>query len=469
MEMQPVTPEWLKGNEVLQQVPTEQLQWLIDNSKQILLNDGDCIVGYNDPLIDTTFIISGKIRIYIIQNGARTELVTMGEHQITGYLPYSRGKVSIGEVCAVGPTQIMSFPADKMMDMIRNHFELTQSLVYVMTNRVRDSTAYQQQNEKMMALGKLSAGLAHELNNPAASIVRNAASLKQHLQTQPKLFAKLVAVNLDVNKVGAIEEKISHILENKSTTRLSLRERNQLGDEFADWFDDHEIENGYEIAENFVEQGFKTEDLDAIYQCMTKESASPVFGWIHETFISEKMVADIHDASQRIADLITSIKTFTHMDRGADRQCVPVETGIRNTLTMLGHKIRAGNITVTEHYDDTLPAVKMLVGEINQVWTNLIDNALDAMEANGKGTLTIDVRKDNEFAKVTITDDGPGIPDHIISRIFDPFFTTKEMGKGTGMGLEVVQRIIKQQHRGSIKVTSQPGHTEFLICIPIEG
>ena len=465
--MQQVTPEWLKGSEILQQVPNEQLQWLIDNSTQVMLNDGDCLAYHNAPIDKTHFIISGKIRIFYMQNGVRTELITMGEHQITGYLPYSRAKFSIGDFCAIGATQVMVFPIEKMMDMIKQHYELTQALVNVMSNRVRDATAFQQQNEKMMALGKLSAGLAHELNNPAASIVRNAASLKDHIHSQPKIFAKLVAVNLDVHKVSTIKERITHILANKSNAKLSLRERNLLGDELADWFDEHDIENGYEMAENFVEQGFKIDDLDGIFGCMTKESASPVFGWIHDTLISEKMVADIHDASQRIANLISSIKTFTHMDRGADRQFAHVDNGIRNTLTMLNHKIKAGNITVIEEYDETLPEVKMLVGELNQVWTNLIDNALDSMEVNGKGVLTIKTQKDNEFVKIIIADNGPGIPSEIINRIFDPFFTTKEMGKGTGMGLEVVQRIVKQQHQGTLKVNSEPGHTEFIICIPI--
>ena len=139
-----------------------------------------------------------------------------------------------------------------------------------------------------------------------------------------------------------------------------------------------------------------------------------------------------------------------------------------NTLTMLGYKIKKGNITLVEDYDETLPPVNALIGELNQVWTNLIDNALDAMEINGKGTLTIKTEKDNKFVQVFIIDDGPGISDEVKPRIFDPFFTTKEMGKGTGMGLEVVQRIV-HQHNGSIKVRSVPGKTEFIVCFPIDG
>lgn len=157
------------------------------------------------------------------------------------------------------------------------------------------------------------------------------------------------------------------------------------------------------------------------------------------------------------------------MDRGQDRQFASVDNGIKNTLTMLGHKLKANNITVTEDYDETLPPVKMLVGEMNQVWTNLIDNAIDAMEINKKGHLHIKTRKDREFAEITVTDDGPGIPPEVMNQIFDPFFTTKAMGKGTGMGLEVVQGIVKKQHQGSIKVNSEPGNTNFIVCLPING
>ena len=156
------------------------------------------------------------------------------------------------------------------------------------------------------------------------------------------------------------------------------------------------------------------------------------------------------------------------MDRGADKQYADIHIGIRNTLTMLGYRKKKGNITLVEDFDFTLPPVKALIGELNQVWTNLLDNAFDAMDQNGKGTLTIKTEKDKEFVRVSIIDDGPGIPEEIRSRVFDPFFTTKEMGKGTGMGLEVVQRIVNQ-HRGSITVKSEPGHTEFIVCFPING
>jgi signal transduction histidine kinase len=184
--------------------------------------------------------------------------------------------------------------------------------------------------------------------------------------------------------------------------------------------------------------------------------------------VTDRMVQDIGESARRIATLVNSVKTYTHMDQGQEKQYADIRIGIKNTFQMLIYKIKKGNITVVKEFDETLPPVKAQIGELNQVWTNLIDNALDAMESRGKGTLTIKTERDREFVQVSIIDDGPGIPEEIQSRIFDPFFTTKEMGKGTGMGLEVVQRIVRQ-HNGSIKVISEPGRTEFRVCFPIDG
>jgi signal transduction histidine kinase len=190
--------------------------------------------------------------------------------------------------------------------------------------------------------------------------------------------------------------------------------------------------------------------------------------WINSNMITEKMVVDIEEASKRIADLVGAVKNFTHMDQGHDKQYADVHDGIRNTLTMLQHKIHTGSVEVIKNFDTSLPPVKAMIGELNQVWTNLMDNALDAMEPAGKGTLEIKTRRDNDCVEVSIIDNGPGIPDDIKSQVFDPFFTTKEIGKGTGLGLDVVNRIVKQ-HRGSIKLNSVPGRTEFLVCFPIDG
>jgi signal transduction histidine kinase len=466
--MQEVTVSWLKSIEGLVNVPDDQLQWLIDNSENHVFENGTLLNEPGKPMTGPHIIIEGSMRFYMLQSRGRRDFVNVGPGSITGYLPFSRGLISKGYAEAIGELHVLTFPTERINEMIKGHFELTQALVHIMTTRVRDFTALQQQNEKMMALGKLSAGLAHELNNPASAIVRDSISLSKHLRLVPQNLKSMFAIKMDSEQVDGVTNELFKVLSNKSATRLSLKQRTQLEDEISEWLDNNEIENSYDIAESFVDFKFNAESLETLKKHIPKEFLSTIVNWISSKLVAEKMIEDIQESSKRIAELVTSVKTFTHMDRGQDKQYADIHIGITNTLTMLGYKIRKGNITVVEDFDRTLPEVKALIGELNQVWTNLIDNALDAMEPAGKGTLTIKTRRDREFVEVFIIDDGLGIPEDIQGQVFDPFFTTKDMGKGTGMGLEVVQRIVKQ-HRGSIKVKSKPGYTEFSVCFLIDG
>lgn len=464
--METITPDRLLAIDALHDVPPQQLQWLIDNSRHYVLNDGDDLFQPGNAIDGMHILLSGKIEIFAIQNGSKREFATIEKDGITGYLPFSRAKVSVGSGRSIGETQLMTFPKEKMHQLITGHFELTQALVHVMTTRVREFTALQQQNEKMMALGKLSAGLAHELNNPASAIVRGSVSLKKHLQLLPETFKAVIAIRMTDEQVDAVNDRMFEILARNDKPILTMMERNRMEDDMTGWLDDKQVSNSIDVAENFVDFGVSADDLALFEKHIPEEYLSPVFNWINNNLITEKMVNDIEEASQRISGLIHSVKNFTHMDQSANRQQTDIHSGIRNTLTMLNHKLKKGNISLVENYDTTLPKVSALVGELNQVWTNLIDNAIDAMETNGKGTLELKTLRDGDFVKVSVIDDGPGIPDDIRQKIFDPFFTTKDIGKGTGLGLDVVMRIVKQ-HRGSVKVNSVPARTEFIVCFPI--
>jgi signal transduction histidine kinase len=362
----------------------------------------------------------------------------------------------------------MILPKEKFREMIRERFELTQALVHIMTTRVRDFTSLQQQNEKMMALGKLSAGLAHELNNPAAAIVRGSTSLIKHLKLVPEAFKEVIAIRMEDKEVDLVNNKLFEVLGRPDKPNLGLMERTEREDEIRDWMEDHQVAQAAEIAENFLDYGFTCGDLLVFKEHIPAKSLSPVFNWINSNLVTERMVQDIQESSQRISDLVNSVKNFTHMDQGKGKERTDIHTGIKNTLVMLQYRFKKGNIELVKELDEHLPTIMALVGELNQVWTNLIDNALDAMEVNGKGQLTIRTEKDHDYVKICIIDNGPGIPADIQSRIFDPFFTTKDIGKGTGLGLDVVNRIVAQ-HRGSVKVQSVPGRTEFIVCFPING
>jgi len=463
--MKNVTLDELKANPTLQTVPDEQLEWLLANGQTIEVEEGTRLFEIGDPLDKTTIMMDGRLRICAEQNGKMREVFVVKPQAVTGYLPFSRATNTFGYAEAIEKSRLLQIPKDKINEAIKLHYELTAALVHTMTSRVRDFTSQQQQNEKMFALGKLSAGLAHELNNPASAISRGASSLHSQIKNLPAIFKEVAALNIAPEKIDTINQILISKTHQTDRPILSMMQRADLEDDLTDWLNDHGIKD-FNIAENIAEFGFTTEDLEHMNNCTPQPNLGVVLDWMSNYLLQEKMVSDIKEASGRISELVSSVKNFTHMDRDTDKQLLDIHAGIRNTLTMLNYKLRKGNIQVQEDFDLKLPLVKALAGELNQVWTNIIDNAIDAMEVNGSGILTIRTQLDREFVCVYIKDNGPGIPEDMQSKIFDPFFTTKDMGKGTGLGLDVVTRIIRQ-HNGTVKMTSVPGNTEFTVCFPL--
>jgi signal transduction histidine kinase len=466
--MQTVTVEWLQSIDQLSDVPDAQLQWLIDNSEYKTIPEGEFYYRPGMKAFGAHVLISGRIHIYDLINQEMRDVTILEPGSISGYLPFSRGLTINVYGQALADTTLINLPREKFKELISQHFELTQAFVHVMANRIRNYTALQQQSEKMMALGKLSAGLTHELNNPAAAIVRSSDSLLEHLKLEPAEFKAIMAIRMEEKEVDAVQQKMWEVLERTTKPRLTLMERTEREDEMTDWLDKHQVSRAAEIAENFIEDGFTCDDLRDFKAHIPTPYLSPVFNWINSNLVTRKMVNDINEASRRISDLVRSVKNYTHMDQGKGKDLTDIRDGIRNTLTMLQYRFKKGNVTIVEEYDENLPRIQAMVGELNQIWTNLIDNALDAMEPAGLGRLTIRTEKERDWAKTSIIDNGPGIPTEVQSRIFDPFFTTKDIGKGTGLGLDVVCRIITQHH-GSIRVQSKPGETIFVVCFPING
>jgi signal transduction histidine kinase len=317
-----------------------------------------------------------------------------------------------------------------------------------------------------MALGKLSAGLAHELNNPSAAVIRSASELKRHLAGVPDNFKRVIKIKAADDVVDKVNDLVFSKLDFHGKTVSSLLQKTALEDELNEWLETNGIREVYEMVETFADFGLNVTELEEVKSWLRPEDLFPVLGWINQVMNTEKLVCDIEEAAKRINTLVTSVKGYTHMDQAPEKQRVDVHIGIRNTLTMLNHKLKKNNIKLVETFQQDLPKANIFVSEMNQVWTNIIDNAIDALEGRSDGVLEIRTQKDREFILVRVIDNGPGIPEDIKDKIFDPFFTTKPIGKGTGLGLEVVQQIITQ-HNGKIDVSSEPGRTEFTICFPI--
>ncbi|MVM40605.1 cyclic nucleotide-binding domain-containing protein [Spirosoma sp. HMF3257] len=467
--------ETLRQFPALAGVPDEQLQWLIDRSSEVDFPAETILYKPNDPVAYLILLLEGRIRIESGSNGIGDELLTYDAHSILGVLPFSRMKNFPNRLVAEKATRLLQFHRDQMTELIHTCYELTEALVHQMTTRVRDFTKLTQQNEKMASLGRLSAGLAHELNNPVAAVVRSADTLKTHMRATPEAFKTIMHLSLTDEQVDSVNTvffgKLDQCLAKGSEKPLTLLERSSLEDDLTDWLDDHGVDDSMDLAGPLVEYCFTVADLDWILEKIGDKNLIGVINWLVNNLVTERLVLDISEASKRISTLVGSIKNYTHMDRGVGKERVQLAEGIRNTLILLDHKVRSKHISVTLNLPSDLPDVCGWPGELNQVWTNLIDNAVDALPDGGKLEISSQVDRRSEeqmaFVLTKVIDNGGGIPQDIQDKIFEPFFTTKEIGKGTGLGLDIVQGVVKH-HNGSIKVQSEPGRTEFSVCLPTE-
>lgn len=457
-----------KEIETLKDIPTSDLQWMLDQGEVIQLQEGEFIFQPDKDANHLLILLKGRVRGYSVRNGSEKEFGFFEKGSITGVLPYSRMKKASAYAVATEPLELFRLHRNCFSEMIKEHHELTTAFVHLMTSRVREFTSSRLQEDKLMSLGKLSAGLAHELNNPASAILRSAQSLSSHLKAVPEKFKKVIKIQMSDQQVDGLNEILFSKIEKGLNNHLSMMVKSEKEDEIAEWLEEKGVEDGYEFADQFIEFGFEIDDLEKINQVVGAGHFVPVIGWIDNNLTTEKMVLEIKDASERIANLIGAIKTYSHMDQNQDRQSCDIHQGLSSTLRMLEHKIRKNGIDLEEEYENDLPKVEGFPSELNQVFTNIIDNALDAMENSENKVLSIQTEKIGNIARIRIEDSGGGIDPEVVNKIFDPFFTTKEVGKGTGLGLEVVQRIIAK-HKGTIKVESRPGKTAFIIHLPIQS
>jgi signal transduction histidine kinase len=356
---------------------------------------------------------------------------------------------------------------DRFPEMLRRIPGLEARLIGALTDRVRETTRAEQQRDKLMALGRLSAGLAHEMNNPAAALRRGTAHLRDRLRTLPERTVSLAGCNLSIVQFSALAALQRRKTAGERAPRPSPLEASEREEAMGAWLEAHNVEEAWTLAETFVSSGVTPEELDALAASIPEAAIRDAVAWLGGGLDAEILLREMEDAATRIAELVASVKSYSHMDETQTRADIDLHDGLDSTLTMLSYKIGERNARIERDYDLSLPPLWANAGELNQVWTNLIDNALDAISPGGR--ITIRTVRRGDDAIVEIRDDGAGIPPDIEARVWEPFFTTKDVGEGSGLGLDIVRRIVVRQHRGDIGVESRPDDTCFRVRLPLRA
>lgn len=464
--------EALRRVGVFSDLPEDQLKWFADNAVEQRMEPGEVLFRKGDPAEWMAIYLEGEIHAYR-NEAAHDDYVFIARAgdpatEVSGMLPFSRMTEFGATGRAITKMRVLLFHVRLFPEMLQRMPILAQRLVGIMSDRVRETTKADQERDKLMALGKLSAGLAHELNNPAAAATRAANDLLATLEELRAADLRLCRHNLRAEQRAAIADFERLAIEHTAAaTPLNSLEQSDREDEVSAWLEARDIGDGWKIAPALVEAGVDTAGLERIERVLAQVEAAAfadVLARMGAQLSAAKLTSDIKTSTARISELVGAIKEYTYMDQASVQQ-VDVHKALENTLLILKYKLRKKNITLVREYAEDAPRVTAYGSELNQVWTNLIDNAIDAMPEGG--TLKVRTQREPTDLLVEIRDNGPGIPEDVRTRIFEPFFTTKPVGEGTGLGLDTVARIVRK-HRGNIRVESKPGDTCFQVRLAIK-
>jgi signal transduction histidine kinase len=441
-------------------LPEDQIDWFLSQSKEIQLKAGDIYARQGDPADAMFVILEGEFQ-WRGEFGGETIVIPSKLGDITGILPFSRMKQFTVTGRAVADGRILRFPASLFPGLIQKMPELVQRLVGLMSDRIRETTRIEQQRDRLAALGKLSAGLAHELNNPASAAKRATSQLRDVLKRIKDASHELGTRELTPAQKSEIEKLESSFIQRDEPPPDALT-ISDLEEQIDSLLRSHGQNDLWQLSAELAQRGIKPEALESLFEILHPDTARAALVRIAASVEIASLLQEIESSTSRISDLVGAIKEYTFMDQ-SPIQNVDIVKSLETTLIILNHKLKHG-VAVKRDYQSVPFLVNSFGSELNQVWTNLIANAIDAME--GKGELRIRTYRDDRCVVVEIGDNGPGISPEIKPRIFEPFFTTKGVGEGTGLGLDTVQRIVRK-HRGSIQVTSKPGDTRFQVSLPL--
>jgi signal transduction histidine kinase len=457
----------LRGCFLFEKLTEEQLSWLAEHGDVVTFDADTDVFREGEPAEMFLVLLDGKLQLLKRVTGEDVVMVTTDHHgayagAIRAFVDSSEDRIYANTLRSLTPVRFFRLHADDFSHVLKTWFPMAVHLLNGLFLGLTNVENIIGQREKLVALGSLSAGLAHELNNPAAAEVRAAQALRERLsearqaivafasEVEPATFAEIVALRESAAKQA------------RSPTGLSALAAGDREDELGQRLEDAGVARAWELAPTFVAAGVDDDWIDRLVS-VADAQVEPVLGWMAATLDIDNLVEELSSAAQRITTLVGAMKTYSRVDSGA-MEHIDIHEGLESTLVILRHRLKAG-MEVVRDYDRSLPKVPAYGGELNQVWINLVDNAIDA--TNGKGTLTIRTAREANRVLVEIGDDGPGIPPELQRRVFEPFVTTKDVGKGTGLGLDISYRIVVRRHHGDLTVESSPGDTRFQVRLPL--
>ncbi|HEY7448430.1 MAG TPA: ATP-binding protein [Vicinamibacterales bacterium] len=452
----------LAAHEKLAGTPRDQLAWLADHGRLLRFEAGG--VMPRAQRVDSLWIVlTGHLSIRIQRSTGSRKVMEWHAGDFAGFLPYSRLREAPGDVTAEETTEVLSIHRDHFREMARECHELTTVLVHAMLDRARVFQKSEDlHDEKLKSLGRVSAGLAHELNNPASAVVRTAEALSNRLTELERVSRAVGMVRLPETQLAALDRAKTMCVGIATTTILSPVERADREEMLEGWLEQQGLDQT--LAESLVDTPLEVDVLNELKRDLDAVALDLVIRYLGMSCTTRRLAEEIERAASRIFTLVAAVKRFTYRDQPAVPEPVDIARGLSDTVAILGAKARARAVGVKLDVAPALPQVQGYGGELNQVWLNLIDNAIDAVPSSGQVEVT--ARHEGDSVVVRVTDNGPGIPQEFHDDLFDPFFTTKPVGQGQGLGLSTARALI-EHHKGVIDFRSQPGRTEFAVTLPI--
>jgi signal transduction histidine kinase len=451
----------LASHKTIGKAPRAELRWLATHGTLNHYPAGEVVLHPGEMVELLQIVLSGRLAIYVPMGGTQQRVMEWQGGDVTGLIPYSRLVTAPGNTFVEEPAESLAVHRSMFPELIRECHEVTSILVHAMLDRARRFTSADLRNEKMVSLGKLAAGLAHELNNPASAAMRDAKSLMDALVAAETAARALGSAGLTTDQLASLEHLHGLCLNGSAERALSGLALSDREEELVPWLETHGAD--LSIAGDLARIAVSDDTLTHLAAVLPGEGLNAALRWITAGCAARMLAMNIERAAGRIHSLVTAVKGFTHMDQAPVQGPVNIPAGLADTIALLGGKAKHRSTTISLELRPDIPSAYGLSAEINQVWMNLLDNAIDAAPEHGH--VTVKAGHEGPAVVVRVIDNGAGIPADIKDRIFDPFFTTKSIGEGTGLGLDIVRRIV-EWHNGEISVTSEPGRTEFRVSLP---